>query len=357
MDTTPLVTEREASDSSSLDYPTPQSIGDVTEPGSLKRKHRDDATRDTNRNSSDDVGEADVSLASLNEPPRKRCRTPSENIEQPERTAPSSGSEDPPVSSVDLTSSMTRDSGELTAQDSEASVPIAFPESATATVQSSQTAQTGLSFSIPACKPSSAFAAFAGASSAFSTTAQIGAQKPAWCSAAPSIAGSSSDGFKPKPTPPAEPCIEPADAEPSSEVQTTSAAGETWTPAASVSLSTETPEANPLVALTFAKSTHVGTTGEEDEDTTSELRGVKLFIKRGTGDFSTGMTGHVKLLSHRTDGGERVGKCASRFVNHVPSHRRQCFDGSRCGRSRCVSGWGRPCDVRLTRTRACCGSR
>ena len=62
---------------------------------------------------------------------------------------------------------------------------------------------------------------------------------------------------------------------------------------------------------------HQGTTGEEDEDITSELRGVKLFIKRGTSDFSTGMTGHVKLLSHRVDGSERVGKYKALFVVHV----------------------------------------
>ena len=33
----------------------------------------------------------------------------------------------------------------------------------------------------------------------------------------------------------------------------------------------------------------------------SEVQDVKLFIKRGTSDFSAGTTGHVKLLSHRVE--------------------------------------------------------
>ncbi|KAJ8079368.1 hypothetical protein PM082_021873 [Marasmius tenuissimus] len=40
-------------------------------------------------------------------------------------------------------------------------------------------------------------------------------------------------------------------------------------------------------------------TGEEDEDIRSEVKGVKLFIKRGTKDFTDGMMGHIKLLSSR----------------------------------------------------------
>ncbi|KAK1231379.1 hypothetical protein PQX77_005505 [Marasmius sp. AFHP31] len=40
-------------------------------------------------------------------------------------------------------------------------------------------------------------------------------------------------------------------------------------------------------------------TGEEDEDVRSEVKGVKLFVKRGTKDFTDGMMGHIKLLSSR----------------------------------------------------------
>ncbi|KAJ3988649.1 hypothetical protein F5890DRAFT_1490308 [Lentinula detonsa] len=45
--------------------------------------------------------------------------------------------------------------------------------------------------------------------------------------------------------------------------------------------------------------THV--TGEEDEDVQCELKGVKLFVKRGSNDYSSGILGQVKyLLDKRT---------------------------------------------------------
>ena len=47
-------------------------------------------------------------------------------------------------------------------------------------------------------------------------------------------------------------------------------------------------------------------TGEEEEDVESELKGVKLFVKRGDKSFSDGMLGHVKLLSNRTTLNERI---------------------------------------------------
>ncbi|KAJ4473330.1 hypothetical protein C8J55DRAFT_433706, partial [Lentinula edodes] len=40
-------------------------------------------------------------------------------------------------------------------------------------------------------------------------------------------------------------------------------------------------------------------TGEEDEDVQSELRGVKLFVKRGSNDYSSGILGQVKYLSDK----------------------------------------------------------
>lgn len=48
-------------------------------------------------------------------------------------------------------------------------------------------------------------------------------------------------------------------------------------------------------------------TGEEEEDVHQELKGVKLYIKRGEREFSDGMLGHVKLLSHRQTSAERLG--------------------------------------------------
>jgi hypothetical protein len=47
-------------------------------------------------------------------------------------------------------------------------------------------------------------------------------------------------------------------------------------------------------------------TGEEDEDVALELKGVKLYIKRGEESFSGGMTGHIKLLSHKTSSAKRL---------------------------------------------------
>ena len=53
--------------------------------------------------------------------------------------------------------------------------------------------------------------------------------------------------------------------------------------------------------------TYPAPTGEEDEDVQEELKGVKLFIKRGDKDFSSGILGHVKLLTHRKMSDERLG--------------------------------------------------
>lgn len=48
-------------------------------------------------------------------------------------------------------------------------------------------------------------------------------------------------------------------------------------------------------------------TGEEDEEVITELKGAKLFVKRGAKDFADGMFGHVKYLSHRETKEERLG--------------------------------------------------
>ncbi|KAJ7460708.1 hypothetical protein FB451DRAFT_1096491 [Mycena latifolia] len=67
---------------------------------------------------------------------------------------------------------------------------------------------------------------------------------------------------------------------------------------------------DPLPALAAAKAPTVAMqtplTGEEEEDVTLELKGVKLFIKRGDDNFSGGMVGHIKLLSHKTTLSKRL---------------------------------------------------
>ncbi|KAJ2913351.1 hypothetical protein MD484_g7067, partial [Candolleomyces efflorescens] len=46
--------------------------------------------------------------------------------------------------------------------------------------------------------------------------------------------------------------------------------------------------------------------GEENEDVEQELKGVKLFVKRGNKPFSSGMIGHLKLLSDKSASTERL---------------------------------------------------
>lgn len=55
-------------------------------------------------------------------------------------------------------------------------------------------------------------------------------------------------------------------------------------------------------------------TGEENEVVELELKGVKLYIKRGKKPFSDGMHGHLKLLSDKTTLGERLRECSPRLV-------------------------------------------
>ena len=42
-------------------------------------------------------------------------------------------------------------------------------------------------------------------------------------------------------------------------------------------------------------------TGEEDEDVLKDVRGVRLYIKRGDSAISSGIVGQVKLLSTRNE--------------------------------------------------------
>jgi hypothetical protein len=52
----------------------------------------------------------------------------------------------------------------------------------------------------------------------------------------------------------------------------------------------------------------IGVTGEENEDTEMELKGVRLYVKRGEKPFAEGMVGHCKLLKDRTTLEERLCK-------------------------------------------------
>ncbi|OJT07689.1 hypothetical protein TRAPUB_1450 [Trametes pubescens] len=63
---------------------------------------------------------------------------------------------------------------------------------------------------------------------------------------------------------------------------------------------------DPLAALSYATSTQTTITGEEDEEAIAELKGAKVFIKRGERDFCEGIMGTVKLLKHKETGHERI---------------------------------------------------
>ncbi|KIM39610.1 hypothetical protein M413DRAFT_447085 [Hebeloma cylindrosporum] len=63
-------------------------------------------------------------------------------------------------------------------------------------------------------------------------------------------------------------------------------------------------EAKATAAHPTEKYTHI--TGEEEEEVELEQKGVKLYVKRGDRPFGDGMLGHVKLLSKRTTGEERI---------------------------------------------------
>ncbi|KAF7289122.1 RanBD1 domain-containing protein [Mycena chlorophos] len=62
--------------------------------------------------------------------------------------------------------------------------------------------------------------------------------------------------------------------------------------------------ATPTGAMTASQTPL--TTGEEDESTPLSLRGLTLFVKRGDLAFSSGVSGTLKLLAHKTNGSKRL---------------------------------------------------
>ena len=76
-------------------------------------------------------------------------------------------------------------------------------------------------------------------------------------------------------------------------------------------------DVNPLAAETIQETTYtrlcdqyfksepflltsmLDVTGEENETVESELKGVKLYIKHGSREFTDGLIGHIKLLSNK----------------------------------------------------------
>ncbi|KAI0630892.1 hypothetical protein C8Q77DRAFT_1219694 [Trametes polyzona] len=115
------------------------------------------------------------------------------------------------------------------------------------------------------------------------------------------------------------PAPEPCNAKPSSAFQAFSGAPSAFAsafsgtahtgPAWSTPTSDSTPaaaEADALAAFSYSTSTHTIVTGEEDEEVAAELKGAKVFIKRGDRDFCEGILGNVKLLKHKETAHERI---------------------------------------------------
>ncbi|KAI9062742.1 hypothetical protein FKP32DRAFT_1629323 [Trametes sanguinea] len=65
-------------------------------------------------------------------------------------------------------------------------------------------------------------------------------------------------------------------------------------------------DSDPLAALSYATSTQTTVTGEEDERVIAEVKGAKVYIKRGERDFCEGILGNVKLLRHKDTRQERI---------------------------------------------------
>ena len=61
----------------------------------------------------------------------------------------------------------------------------------------------------------------------------------------------------------------------------------------------------------------IDVTGEEAESVQRDLKGVKLFVKRGNKPFASGMVGHLKLLSDKETSKERLR--TSSVTHHYPS--------------------------------------
>ncbi|KAL4249888.1 hypothetical protein ABKN59_002054 [Abortiporus biennis] len=307
------------------DYPTPVGTpSDITEPNSLKRKIR-------NLEDTDSVdAQSKAEGATFEFPPNKRCRSSPlpddyvfvkvEDIEPSTTSSVVHGSTDVDATSTEgagehgyvlpisnSNSLINVDTPATKENVSDAAIPNVSPKDEIVNTSDKQhplvevevekqfsdakpaeqetvtTTQPVIAsaFSIPSYKPSSAFTSFAGSSSAFATSSfnTTFSQRPVW---APSLAtpSTSSHPFVVKAERPL--CQELA---PESTVENSS---------------------DPLAAKDIKQSTQASITGEEDEEVHQELRGVKLFIKRGDKEFTSGIFGHVKLLAHRETSDERL---------------------------------------------------
>ncbi|TCD67390.1 hypothetical protein EIP91_012425 [Steccherinum ochraceum] len=260
-------------DSYPSDAPTPSdTVFDETEPGSLKRKLHNDLPLNT--------VDADQTLRDAGRksspPPQKRFRSSTPDAD--EDTSPSLfegfASPQPPTPPPLTPEVVMADADEVPDAVVESTVPTVVETTIPLAAAPAPTSPTRLesTFTIPACKPSTAFSAFAGTSSAFSSAfASTGPPlRPAWYTPDSSAKSAISASLEP------------------------TASAETKQVEALGTKSQAPPSSTPIV------------TGEEEEDVEAELKGVKLLVKRGDKDFTDGILGHVKLLSNKKTKDERI---------------------------------------------------
>jgi hypothetical protein len=70
-----------------------------------------------------------------------------------------------------------------------------------------------------------------------------------------------------------------------------------------------------VIVADFGCNVNSDVTGEEAEDVESELKGIKLYVNRGSKGFSDGMIGHLKLLSNKKTQTERLRELT---VGYIP---------------------------------------
>ncbi|EMD38965.1 hypothetical protein CERSUDRAFT_112680 [Gelatoporia subvermispora B] len=250
---------------------------DQTVPGTLKRKGREE----------DLESETDGLNGVQSAPPKKRCRTPplddSDLVPKAEIGFPATPLPDPETqASRPEFPDSERSVG--TEASKEPSLVISSPPTV------SETPIFPSAFSIPAAKSSSAFVAFTGSTSPFLVASSPSSRstRPVWCSPA-IVTASAADRsgvaeMKPE-------VIELTSDTHEDEAARSSSAAQT---------------ADALAAHSYAKGADNVATGEEEERVVTELKGAKVFIKRGDKEFSDGILGHVKLLSHGVTEEERI---------------------------------------------------
>ncbi|OBZ74081.1 hypothetical protein A0H81_06264 [Grifola frondosa] len=284
------------------DCPTPsENASDDTDPGTLKRKSREDDPTDVPSDAALTGSDGRPSAS----PPLKKRRTPLEDEEpavapEPCELVLSYPSPSPcPVPVVDepvvaevVAIEVSTNNVSTAHEPSPCTSPVVhdIPLSQPSAIPV-LAALAPSSAPIPAVKPSIAFEAFSDSRTSLSlaSSAAMSTGRPAWCanSMPASVVGEGRTDAR-------------------DVIQSDALFNVAKSTHSIKSAISSSPREDPLAAHSYSKGTHPTVTGEEDEDVSAELKGAKLFIKRGEREFSDGILGHVKLLAHRESGAQRL---------------------------------------------------